>query len=71
MSMLTELWGEEAINWSLNKLKYEIKQLPETWSERKSYILHDWAAINNRTLTHQDYIDVGAKPQTKDDTIEE
>ncbi len=65
MSMLTELFGLEATTFGLEEVKQLILSLPPTWSERKSYLLHDWGAINNVTLTHKDYTDVGAHPQTK------
>jgi hypothetical protein len=65
MSLLTELFGEEAINWDLSTLKAEINKLPRVQKERYSYLLHDWGAINNVTLTDRDYLDVGGIPQQK------
>lgn len=65
MSMFTELWGVEAISWTLAQVKSEIRALPKTWSERKSYILHDYARLAGITLEHKDFTDVGALPQTR------
>lgn len=65
MSMLTELWGIEATSWTLEQVKAAIRAMPPIWSERKSYILKDYANIKGIKLEHKDFTDVGALPQTK------
>ena len=60
MSMLTELFTTDAMTWSLEKLKREIRALPRVQQERRSYILKDWAAITGNKLTPSDFEDVGA-----------
>ena len=60
MSLLTELFGLEAYKIALPELKEKIKNLPQVQKERRSYLLKDWAKINNIDLTEQDFRDVDA-----------
>jgi len=63
--MATELFGLDVVNLTLQELKAKILALPPIWSERKSYILHDFARLTGIKLAHNDYTDVGCLPQTK------
>lgn len=65
MSLFTEVFGVEAIDWPITKVKEEILKLPPIWSERKSYLLKDWSRINNWILKHKDFTDVGCLPMKK------
>ena len=65
MGLVGDLWGWTGYDWDLATLKKEILKLPPIWSERKSYLLHDWARVHEVKLKHQDFVDVGAHPQTK------
>lgn len=59
MSMITELFGEEILSASLEEVKEKINGLPNTIMERKTYLLHDWAAIKGIQLTQDDFNDIG------------
>jgi len=59
MSLLTELFGMEILNATLDEIKKEINALPPTQKERRSYLLHDWASISGVELTTSDFSDVG------------
>lgn len=56
--MVTELFGDTVLDWSLSKLKAKINALPPTQAERRSYLLHDWAAAKGIKLKESDYIEV-------------
>lgn len=58
MSLITEIFGVDIINMDLEQVKEKIKSLPPTQAERRSYLLHDWAAIKGVILKEQDFIDV-------------
>lgn len=58
MSMITELFGEEILNATLDEVKSKINSLPPSQQERHSYLLHDWAAATGHTLTQDDFFDV-------------
>ena len=58
MSLLTELFGPEVVNESLDDIKKRINALPPTQMERRSYLLHDYAAIRGIKLTRDDFADV-------------
>jgi hypothetical protein len=58
MSLLTELFGEEILSASLDEVKAKIMSLPPVQQERKTYLLHDWAAIKGYTLTQKDFEDI-------------
>ena len=60
MSLLTELFGPDAMKVSLVEIKEMIKNLPDIQKERRSYLLKDWARIKNVELTAQDYKDIDA-----------
>jgi hypothetical protein len=62
MSMITELFGEQVIHMTLAEVKKLINDLPPAQKERRSYLLHDWAAITNHPLTEQDFKDVDGLP---------
>lgn len=65
MSLVTELFGPKIVYATLDELKSKILRLPKIWSERKSYLLHDFARIRGLKLKHSDFTDVGARSQTK------
>lgn len=56
--MITELFGEEALQKSVDEIKSLIRGLPPTQKERKSYLLHDWAAATGTELTADDFLEV-------------
>jgi hypothetical protein len=56
--MVTELFGNTVLDWSLSKLKAKINALPPTQAERRSYLLHDWAAATGHKLTENDFVEV-------------
>jgi hypothetical protein len=58
MSMLTELFGLKILEASLEEVKAKINTLPPTQKERKSYLLHDWAAATGNKLEKNDFTDV-------------
>jgi hypothetical protein len=58
MSLLTELFGDGIVDLELARVKELIRELPPTQAERRSYLLHDWAAIKGVVLTEQDFIEV-------------
>lgn len=60
MSLLTELFGDEAIHLSLDQIKRKIKSLPPTLQEKRAYLLKDYASITGIKLTKADFSDVGA-----------
>lgn len=60
MSLVTELFGMDVLNKSLDELKELIKAMPPAQRERRSYLLKDFARIKNIELTQQDFADVNA-----------
>jgi len=58
MSMITELFGEDVLYMSLENVKSLINSMPATQKERRSYLLHDWAAITRQELVEADFMDV-------------
>jgi len=58
MSMVTELFGKDIIYATLEDVKEKIRSLPPAQLERRTYILHDWAAITGVDLTEDDFKDV-------------
>jgi hypothetical protein len=59
MSMITELFGLSVLDLTKEQVKDMINRLPASWPERKSYLLHDWAAITGIKLEPKDFEDVG------------
>ena len=60
MSLLLQLFGEDILRASLADVKKQIKDLPPAPTERKGYLLKEFAKITNKILTEQDFRDVGA-----------
>ena len=58
MSMITELFGQDILNAPLWEVKQRIKLLPKTQQERRSYLLHDWAAATGIKLLSSDFDEV-------------
>lgn len=58
MSLITELFGIQVTDATLEEVKVLINNLPPTQQERRSYLLHDWAAITGTDLTEDDFKDV-------------
>lgn len=56
--MLTELFSPDIVKASLKDVKYKINALPHTWQERRSYLLHEYAAITGTKLTADDFKDI-------------
>lgn len=62
MSLLTELFGEDVINETLDQVKARINSLPDTLNERKSYLLKDYSKIAGIELNEQDFNDINTLP---------
>ena len=60
MSLLIQLFGDAVINSNLEEVKKRIKALPPTRTERKAYLLKEFAEISHTILTKKDFRDVGA-----------
>jgi len=58
MSMITELFGNEILQASVDDVKEKIRALPPTQQERRYYLLHDWAAATGTELQESDFKDV-------------
>ena len=61
MSLLTELFGEEALAFTLEEVKEKIKKLPRASREKKAYLLKDFAAITGIKLIGTDFEDIEEK----------
>jgi hypothetical protein len=59
MSLLTELFGVDVLDKSLDEVKELINQLPTDRRERKAYLLKDYASIKGLKLSQKDYDEVG------------
>lgn len=55
MSMITELFGPDVLNWTKAQVIDKINRLPASWAERHSYLLHDWSSITGVRLTEKDF----------------
>ncbi len=60
MGMLLELFGEDAYKASLPEIKSLIMTAPPVSREKRSYMLKEYARVNNIKLTSQDFKDVEA-----------
>ncbi len=60
MSMITELFGQEVLNASLEEVKGKINSLPPTLREKRAYLLKDFAELAGILLTEKDYRDINA-----------
>ena len=58
MSLLTELFGPEILLATLEEVKQQILNLPETIKEKKTILLNEYAQIKNITLIGQDFDDI-------------
>ncbi len=58
MSLITELFGPEILLDDINGVKGKIKNLPPTLTEKKDYLLKDFATIKGIKLTGQDFKDI-------------
>ncbi len=56
--MITELFGDEILDMKLDEVKQKIRTLPPSQAERRSYLLHDWAAATGKNVTKEDFDDV-------------
>jgi hypothetical protein len=59
MAMMTELWGEEVINDTPEEFKERIRNLPPSWWERESYLMHEYQVITGHQWTFRDYQSIG------------
>ena len=59
MSLLTELFGQEALNDTLEEVKKKINSLPPSLKEKKTYLLHEFAILTGIFLKEEDYREVG------------
>ena len=58
MSLITIVFGEKILQASLTDIKKKIKELKTDRKERKSYLLKEFARINNILLTKKDFQDI-------------
>lgn len=56
--MITELFGDEILTTSIENVKRKINDLPPAQQERRTYLLHDWAAATGNQLSESDFKDV-------------
>jgi len=61
MSLVTEVFGMEVLQWTKAKLIERIQSLPPTQDERRTYLLHDWSAATGEKLTAEDFAAVSTQ----------
>ena len=59
MSLLTELFGVEILNATLQELKNEINYIAPAEPSKRAALLNDFATIKGIELTAKDYEEIG------------
>lgn len=62
MSLLIQLFGDKILQTSFADVKNKIKALPPTRTERRGYLLKEYASIKGIELTKKDFDDVTPNP---------
>lgn len=55
MSMITEIYGMSALQMTKAEIIKRIQTLPPSQDERRTYLLHDWAAATGQEVTEDDF----------------
>lgn len=61
MSLVTEVFGMDVLQWTKSALIARIQKLPPTQDERRTYLLHDWSAATGEQLTAEDFAAVSTQ----------
>jgi len=59
MALMIELWGASIIYDTPEEFKERIRKLPPIWTERKTYLMHEYQNIKPHQWTVDDYKDIG------------